>query len=187
MVLVIVAPCITSERRGESGDRPARAHSPEPGRGRSPLRCRTSQASQAPCGGRRGLPAAGRIGCGRADDGLAGRPVPGRITNTQASRADRARFTLPPSRVAWVDYGGQLHVGDLATGSQHVVATVDASPADPMTEVGGRLCWADINKSAAPIREYDIATGKIRDLPRGNSVFAWPTASASTSCRPTPG
>jgi hypothetical protein len=81
-------------------------------------------------------------------------------------------FTLPPVRVAWVDYGGQLHIGDLATGAQQVVATVDASPADPMTEAGGRLCWADINKRAAPIRCYDIATGKIRYLPRGNSVFA---------------
>jgi hypothetical protein len=82
------------------------------------------------------------------------------------------RFTLPPVRVAWVDYGGQLHIGDLATGGQQVVATVDASPADPMTEADGRLCWADINQRAAPISCYDIATGKIRYLPHGNSVFA---------------
>ena len=81
-------------------------------------------------------------------------------------------ITLPPVRVAWVDYGGQLHVGDLATGAQHVVATVDASPADPMTEAARRLCWADINKRAAPIRCYDLATSKIRYLPRGDSVFA---------------
>ena len=51
-------------------------------------------------------------------------------------------FTLPPARVAWVDYGGQLHIGDLATGAQRVVATVDASPADPMIVAGGRLYWA---------------------------------------------
>ena len=81
-------------------------------------------------------------------------------------------FTLPPARVAWVDYSGQLHIGDLATGAQQIVATVDASPADPMIEVGGQLYWADINKNAAPVREYDIATGKIRYLARGNSVFA---------------
>jgi hypothetical protein len=80
-------------------------------------------------------------------------------------------FMLPPVRVAWVDYSGQLHIGDLATGTQQVVATIDASPADPVIVAGGRLYWADGGQNAAPVREYDIATGKIRYLPRGNSVF----------------
>jgi hypothetical protein len=80
-------------------------------------------------------------------------------------------FPLPPARVAWVDYGGQLHIGDLATGAQRVVATVDASPSDPMIVAGGRLYWAGDSQNAAPVGEYDIATGKIRYLPRGNSVF----------------
>jgi hypothetical protein len=103
-------------------------------------------------------------------------PAPG--AGTQHEQAGHppapppSRLRLPPVRVAWVDYGGQLHIGDLATGAQQVVATIDASPADPMTEVGGRLCWADINKRVAPIRCYDIATSKIWYLPRGNSVFA---------------
>ena len=82
------------------------------------------------------------------------------------------RVTLPPARVAWVDDSGQLHIGDLATGTQRVVATVDASPADPMIVAGGRLYWAGVNQDAAPVREYDIATGRIRYLARGNSVFA---------------
>ena len=103
-------------------------------------------------------------------------PGPGAGTHHEpAGHAPAPRassLTLPPVRVAWVAYGGQLHIGDLATGAQQVVATVDASPADPMTEAGGRLCWAGISKRAAPIRCYDIATGKIRYLPRGNSVFA---------------
>jgi hypothetical protein len=79
---------------------------------------------------------------------------------------------LPPARVAWVDYGGQLHLGNLATGTQHVVATVDASPADPMILAGGRLYWASTSKNVAPIRDYAIATGRIRYLARGDSVFA---------------
>jgi hypothetical protein len=79
---------------------------------------------------------------------------------------------LPPVRVAWVDYGGQLHVGNLATRAQRVVATVDASPADPMIQAGGRLYWADAGRDVAPIRDYDIATGKIRYLASGSSVFA---------------
>jgi hypothetical protein len=80
-------------------------------------------------------------------------------------------FTLPPARVAWVDYGGQLHIGDLATGAQRVVATVDASPSDPLIAAGGRLYWAGGSQDAAPVGEYDIATGTIRYLPPGNSVF----------------
>jgi hypothetical protein len=83
-----------------------------------------------------------------------------------------AGITLPPARVAWVDYGGQLHLGNLATGTQHVVATVDASPADPMILAGGRLYWASTSKSLASIRDYAIATGRIRYLARGHSVFA---------------
>ena len=81
-------------------------------------------------------------------------------------------FTLPPVRVAWVDYSGQLHVGNLATRAQHVVATVDAASGDPMIQAGGRLYWADSNMDVAPIRDYDIATGKIGYLARGDSVFA---------------
>jgi hypothetical protein len=88
-----------------------------------------------------------------------------------ASAPQPPGFTMPPVRVAWVDYGGQLHIGDLATGTQRVTATVDASPSDPMIAAGGRLYWVGGGQNAAPVEAYDIATGKIRYLPRGNSVF----------------
>jgi hypothetical protein len=35
----------------------------------------------------------------------------------------------------------------------------------------GQLYWADANRTVAPIRDYDLATGKIRYLPRGEAVF----------------
>ncbi len=90
-----------------------------------------------------------------------------------AAAARRAGgVALPPVRVAWVDYGGQLHLGNLASGAQPVVATVDASAADPMIQSGGRLYWAAGTSKNAAIRDYDIATGKIRYLARGDSVFA---------------
>jgi hypothetical protein len=103
-------------------------------------------------------------------------PRDGATTHNGHPRAGAAAsrgpgFTLPPVRVAWVDYSGQLHIGDLATGTQQVVTTVDASPSDPMIVAAGRLYWASISVNAAPVREYDIATGKIRYLARGNSVF----------------
>ena len=124
---------------------------------------------------------AGGVAClvlaGSAAAGLtAAWPGPGAGTHHEpAGHAPAPRassLTLPPVRVAWVAHGGQLHIGDLATGAQQVVATVDASPADPMTEPAGACAGPSISKRAAPIRCYDIATGKIRYLPRGNSVFA---------------
>jgi hypothetical protein len=89
-----------------------------------------------------------------------------------AAAAPRAPgFALPAVRVAWVDDSGQLHIGDLATGAQRVVAAVDASAADPMVVAHGRLYWAGISENAEPVREYDLATGKMRYLARGDSVF----------------
>lgn len=79
---------------------------------------------------------------------------------------------LPPVRVAWVDDGGQLHIGNLATGAQQVMAVSGASPADPMITAGGRLYWADASRENAPIWDYDITSGKARPLARGSSVFA---------------
>ncbi len=123
---------------------------------------------------------AGGVAClllaGSAGAGLmTARPRDGSGTHTghpgAAAAPREPGFTLPPARVAWVDYGGQLHIGDLATGAQRVVATVDASAADPMIVADRRLYWAGGGQNAAPVREYDIATGKIRYLPRGNSVF----------------
>jgi hypothetical protein len=105
------------------------------------------------------------------------RPAAGHQEEAAAASAPPGHgFALPRARVAWVDYGGLMHIGDLATGAERSAATVDASPADPMIVAGGRLYWADIQaagpRADAPIRSYDIATGKIGYLPRGNSVFA---------------
>ena len=79
--------------------------------------------------------------------------------------------TLPAVRLAWVDYGGQLHLGNLASRDQHVVATVDASPADPMIQADGHLYWADSRSGAAPIRDYDIATSQ--DPVPGPRIFGF--------------
>jgi hypothetical protein len=109
-----------------------------------------------------GLVAAGLTAWPRRGAVRSGAPAAGRAPD----------ITLPPTRVAWVDYGGQLHLGNLATRTQHVVATVDASAGDPMILASGHLYWASTRKNVAPIRDYDIATGRIRYLARGDSVFA---------------
>ena len=41
-----------------------------------------------------------------------------------------------------------------------------------MILASGRLYWASTSKNVAPIRDYGIATGRIRYLARGDSVFA---------------
>src|SRR5260221_11382086 len=69
------------------------------------------------------------------------RPAPGSVATGRnpIAAAHKAMGRLPAVRVAWVDYSGQLHVGDLATPAQHVVARGGASPADPMSPLGGGL------------------------------------------------
>ncbi len=101
-----------------------------------------------------------------------GSVAPGR---NPTAGADKAMGRLPAVRVAWVDYSGQLHVGDLATRAQHVVARVGASPADPMIPIGVRLYWSDdggVRKAnQAFVEELNLATGRIRHVARGESTF----------------
>src|SRR6516162_2441378 len=62
-----------------------------------------------------------------------------------AAGADRGRarpVTTPGTAlagsVAWVDYNGRVHLGDLATGAQQVIARSKADPAIPLVQAGGR-------------------------------------------------
>ena len=75
-------------------------------------------------------------------------------------------FTLPAAHVAWVDYSGQLHIGDVATGSQHVVATIPSDGGGWFLRARGHLYWPDFNsdKNIVAIRDYDLATGKVRQI-----------------------
>ena len=106
----------------------------------------------------------GSGGRGAAVRGGDGRQPP--VTATSRS----SRLALPAVRLAWVD-NGNLVVGDPATEAMHVGPAVDASSSAPPVSVAGQLYWADANTNGAPIRDYDLATGKIRYLPRGEAVF----------------
>jgi hypothetical protein len=77
-------------------------------------------------------------------------------------------FSLPPATVAWVDYGGQLHVGDVATLAQHVAGTIPAwAGAGSLVQADGRIYGAD----SPLIREFDPVTGKTLRLGPGAGVF----------------
>jgi hypothetical protein len=67
-----------------------------------------------------------------------------------------------------------LHIGDVATGAQHVVATLPSAAGGWFVVAAGHIYWLDFNKNAGPIRGYDLATHKIQRLGRGEWVFAAP-------------
>jgi hypothetical protein len=107
---------------------------------------------------------AGRGGRGAAVRGGDGRRPP--VTATSQS----SRLALPAVRLACVD-NGSLVISDPATGALHVGPAVDASSSGPLVSAAGQLYWADANTDADSIRDYDLATGKIRYLPAGLAVF----------------
>lgn len=82
-------------------------------------------------------------------------------------------FKLPAAVVAWMDVYGQLHVGNVATRAQHVVAVLPSDAGGWFAVGVGHLYWLDFNAASnvTPIRSYDLATGRIRYLPRGETVF----------------
>lgn len=85
------------------------------------------------------------------------------------SGSDRA----PAVVVAWADYAGVLHLGDLANRRQLQVAThpaADVSTA-PAAVDGGRLLWID---AKARVRSVELATGRVSVVARGIGVTASP-------------
>jgi hypothetical protein len=77
-------------------------------------------------------------------------------------------FSLPPATVAWVDYGGRLHIGDVATLAQHVAGTVPGwAGAGWLVQAGGRIYGA----GSPVITEFDPATGTTVRLGPGVGVF----------------
>ena len=117
---------------------------------------------------------AGAVAVGMAAGGGGFRPEqPGTDAKrpATAAKAQASRLALPSVRLAWLD-SGLLMVGDPAAGAVRAGPAVDASTSAPLAFAAGRLYWADSYRDRAPIRAYDLATGKIRYLQRGEAVFA---------------
>jgi hypothetical protein len=90
--------------------------------------------------------------------------------------------------LAWVDYLGNLHVGNASTGMQAIVGRAKADPEIPVVSLEGRLFWVDTGCSYANIlrcpfsptsgytpsqvKEFDPATKKTTSLGLGDAVFA---------------
>ena len=74
--------------------------------------------------------------------------------------------------VAWVDYRGRVHLGDLATGAQRVIARSRAYPAIPMVQVGGRLYWSAPTGAHGLVQELNPTTGRVRSVGIGQGIFS---------------
>ena len=88
--------------------------------------------------------------------------------NTRPTGTGAPRFTLPAATVAWVDYDGQVHVGDVATLTQRVVATAPAlAGIGSLVQAGGQVYAG----GSSVIRQVDMATGAVRRVAPGTAVF----------------
>ena len=74
--------------------------------------------------------------------------------------------------VAWVDYRGRVHLGDLATGAQRVIARSRAYPAIPLVQAGGRLYWSAPTGAHGLVQELNPATGRVRSVGVGQGIFS---------------
>jgi hypothetical protein len=74
--------------------------------------------------------------------------------------------------VAWVDYHGRVHRGDLATGAQQVVARSKAYPATPLVQAGERLYWSAPVSARGLVQELNPATGRVRSVGPGQGIFS---------------
>ena len=93
---------------------------------------------------------------------------PARAAHPPAAAQGVPGFSLPPATVAWVDYSGRLHIGDVATLAQRVAGTIPAwAGAGWLVQAGGRIYGAD----SPVIREWDPATGRTLRLGPGVGVF----------------
>jgi len=90
--------------------------------------------------------------------------------------------------LGWVDYLGNLHIGNASTGHQRIVGRAAADPTTPLVSLDGRLFWVGTGCSYLPVskcpyspwagltplrvKEFDPITKKTVSLVRGDTVFA---------------
>jgi hypothetical protein len=102
-----------------------------------------------------------------------GRPHAGpRGPVSAVTKSSAARVALPPVRVAWVDFAGQLQLNNLATGAQRGGPETDSSLSLPLVTAAGHVYWSNASLRLAPVHSYDIATGRTADVGPGRAVFA---------------
>lgn len=84
-------------------------------------------------------------------------------------------------QIAWADYYGQLHIGDLAGLTQRVVAQADADPTASLVSLDHTIFWVrstlpNKNQTVDPIpnpmvQGFDTTTGRTFTVASGTQVF----------------
>jgi hypothetical protein len=98
-----------------------------------------------------------------------------RIAANNASRLPVLPGSGPDA--AWVDYSGNLRVGQLAAGAQHIVTRAGASPTSPLVAIGDDIFWvrmsSDTSRGNPPpvVDELDVASGIVRRVTQGQTIF----------------
>jgi hypothetical protein len=63
----------------------------------------------------------------------------------------------PGTSVAWVDFHQRLYLGDVVTGTQHVLARIKAFPGERLAQAGRRIYWWT---TAEPTSRHCITRGR---------------------------
>ena len=110
------------------------------------------------------------------------RPSAGRAPTAPPGPTGPAGGGGAAAHVAWADYYGQLHLGDLSGFTQRVVAQAYADPTAPLVTAGGRIFWVrswahNPDGSTAPVQTpevfgFDPATGRTVQIAAGSQVMA---------------
>ena len=75
--------------------------------------------------------------------------------------------------IAWVDYYGQLHIGDPAGLTQRVVAQADADPTASLVSLDHTIFWVRVDPILNPtVQGFDTTTGRMFTVASGTQVFA---------------
>jgi hypothetical protein len=101
---------------------------------------------------------------------------------TPLGKASPLLTAVLPSSIngaAWVDYSGNLHLGQLGAGNQRIVTHAGASATTPLVAIGRSIFWvrtptAPLLSSGHPqstVVELDIASGIIKRVARGQAIF----------------
>jgi hypothetical protein len=111
-----------------------------------------------------GLLASPTVGSGRHPRSVSPRALPSPLIPGSVSGA------------AWVDYSGNLHIGQLAGGRQRIVTHAGASPTTPLVVLDGDIFWVrtsttPLGNPKSTIDELDVATGAMKRVAQGQAVF----------------
>jgi hypothetical protein len=94
--------------------------------------------------------------------------APGRRSAVPSVIADTK---LPAALAGWVDYNGRLHIGNLGTRRQRVMAAANSDPVVPLVAAGGHIYWVNTGGTYWRVQSLDVATGRVRSLGFGMAVF----------------